>query len=123
MYFLSISELLVIYIIKNDACMCAYFLLVASPPPFTPESVFRVLLPVASKWLLLGEAFPLSEKRLEDITTTESDEICLKEMVDVYMLRTDLDHTWDEIANVLKKIGEYKLAAKIQQEQISTCMC
>ena len=103
--------------------MCAYILLVASPPPFTPESVFRVLLPIASKWLLLGEAFPLSDKRLEDITTTESDEICLKEMVDVYMLRTDLDHTWDEVVNVLKKIGEYKLAAKIQQEQISTCMC
>ena len=75
--------------------------------------MFFALLPVAFMWQAIGEAFPLSEKRLDDIGTTEGDEECLRQMIEAYMLRRDLSHTWDEVVNVLKKIGEDSLADKI----------
>ena len=82
-----------------------------------------VLLPVASKWQVIGEAFPLSEKRLDDIDTTEGDEECLRQMIGAYMLRSDLSHTWDEIVNVLKEIpvGEDSLADKIFEMHVAPC--
>ena len=76
---------------------------------------------MASKWQVIGEAFPLSEKRLDDIGTTEGDEECLRQMIEAYMLRSDLSHTWDEIVNVLKKIGEDSHADKIFKEHVAPC--
>ena len=84
--------------------------------------MFHALIPIASRWLALGEAFPLSEKRLDDIDTTEGDENCLKEMVDAYMLRSDLEHTWEDLVKVLRKIREDRLADKIYKEDIYPCM-
>lgn len=62
---------------------------------------------VASKWQALGEALSLDEDRLDEIyTNNEADEACLHEMLEHYMMRTDLQHSWEEVATALKKIGE-----------------
>ena len=80
-----------------------------------------VLLPVAAKWQVIGETFPLSEEGLDDIDTTEGDEECLRQMIEAYMLISDLSHTWDEIVSVLKKIGEDSLADKIFKMHVAPC--
>ena len=80
-----------------------------------------VLLPVASKWQAIGEAFKLSEGILDNIETSEGDEQCLWEMIEVYMLNSDLNHTWDEIVNVLKEIEEDRLAEKIFSVHVAPC--
>ena len=60
---------------------------------------------MASKWQSLGEALSLDEDRLDEIfANNETDEACLQEMLEVYMARADLNHSWEEIEGALKKI-------------------
>ena len=74
--------------------------------PFTLEYLLRELLPLASKWQSLGEALSLDEERLDEIfTNNETDEDCLRVTLEVYMTRPDLDHSWEEIQEVVRKIG------------------
>ena len=55
----------------------------------------------------MGEALSLDEDRLDEIfTNNETDEGCLQEMLEVHMARPDLNHSWEEIQEILKKIGE-----------------
>ena len=73
--------------------------------PLTSERLFSFLLPHASKWQSLGEALSLDEDRLDEIyTNNQTDEACLQEMIEVYMLRSDLDHSWEEIQAILENI-------------------
>ena len=79
---------------------------VPSPTLFTLEHLLHELLSLASKWQSLGEALSLDEDRLDEIfTNNETDEDCLKDMLEVYMVRPDLDHNWEEIQRAIKKIG------------------
>ena len=70
----------------------------------TVESLLSHLLPYASKWQSLGGALSLDEDRLDEIyTNNETEEACLQVMIELYMMRTDLDHSWEEIESAVKK--------------------
>ena len=78
-----------------------------SPVPFTIEHLLPELMCVASKWQALGEALSLDEDHLDEIfTNNETDEACLHEMLEHYMMRSDLQHSWEEVATAVKKIRE-----------------
>ena len=74
--------------------------------PLTTEQLFSFLLPHASKWRELGIALSLDEDRLDDevFPNNETDEACLQEMIELYMMRSDLDHSWEKIEAALQKI-------------------
>ena len=62
---------------------------------------------MASKWLALGEALSLVEDRLDEIfTNNENDEACLRVMLELYMKRSDLKHSWEEIREAMRKVEE-----------------
>ena len=64
-----------------------------------------MLLGYAPKWQSLGEALSLDEDRLDEIyTNNETNEVCLHVMLEVYMMRSDLKHSWEEIHAAIKKI-------------------
>ena len=66
--------------------------------PLTVERLFPALLYLASKWQSLGKALSLNKDRLDEIfTNNKTDEACLREMLKVYMMRSDLKHSWKEI--------------------------
>ena len=78
---------------------------VAVCEPITTERLFSFLRPHASKWQILGIALSLDEDRLDEVfTNNERDEDCLREMLELYMLRSDLNHSWEEVHTALKKI-------------------
>ena len=73
--------------------------------PLTTEQLFSFLLPHVSKWQSLGEALSLDEDRLDEIyTNNERDEDSLQEILELYMMRSDLDHSWENIQAALEKI-------------------
>ena len=72
--------------------------------PLTIEQLFPALLYLAPKWQSLGEALSLDEDRLHEIFTNETDEACLREMLKVYMMRSDLKHSWEEIKEAVNKV-------------------
>ena len=51
-------------------------------------------------------ALSLDEDRLDDevFPGNETDEACLQEMIELYMMRSDLDHSWEKIQAVLENI-------------------
>ena len=52
----------------------------------------------------MGLALSLDDDRLDEIfTNNETDEACLHEMLEVYMARPDLNHSWEEVQEALKK--------------------
>ena len=58
-----------------------------------------------TKSLSLGEALSLDEDQLDEIfTNNETDEACLEEMLEHYLQRSDLNHSWKEIEAALEKI-------------------
>ena len=78
--------------------------------PLTVEWLLSRLLPHASKWFYLGKALSVDEDRLKEIyTTNERDNDSLREMLKVYMARSDLNHCWKEIEAVLKMIKSSEL--------------
>ena len=86
-----------------------------APVPFTLEHLLPELLPHASKWQSLGEALSIDEDRLDEIyTNNERNEACLEEMLELYMARSDLNHSWEEIQEALKKIGEESAADQLE---------
>ena len=73
--------------------------------PFTLEHLLPELMPHASKWQSLGKALSLDEDRLDEIfTNNETDEACLEKMLEHYLQRSDLNHSWEEIEAALEKI-------------------
>ena len=94
----------------------------SSPTAFTLESIFTTLLPYASKWQSLGEALSLDEDRLDEIyTNNETDETCLQEMLEVYMMSPNLSHSWKKIQEALIKIGG-ELTKEIFCKLLCTCL-
>ena len=60
---------------------------------------------VASKWKSLGEALSLDDDIVDEIfTNNETDEECLREMLERYLMRSDLKHNWEEIEEALASI-------------------
>ena len=95
---------------------------------FTVENIFAVLRTIASNWRDLGEILSLKEDILDEISiNNNTNEACLQQMIKFYMMRSDLQHDWQEISNALLKIGEETLADVIshvslgeQQQNISS---
>ena len=49
----------------------------------------------------------MDEDRLDEVfTNNETDEACLQEMLELYMMRSDLEHTWDDIEAAERKVRE-----------------
>ena len=79
----------------------------SNPVPFTLEHLLPELMPHTSKWQSLGEALSLDEDQLDEIyTNNETDEACLQEMLEHYLLRSDMNHSWEEIETALEKINK-----------------
>ena len=79
----------------------------SSDLPLTVEKLFPALLHLAPKWQSLGEALSLDEDRLDEIFTNinnEKDEEYLREMLEVYMMRSDPKHNWKEIKEAVQKV-------------------
>ena len=86
-----------------------------SPIPCTVENLLPLLQPISDKWKKLGGALSLDEDRLDEIfTIANTNEDCLRDVLEGYMLNRDFQHTWEEIVAVLKEIEEVPLAVKIQ---------
>ena len=84
-----------------------YLISTETDPPFTVENIFPRLLSLASKWLALGEALSLDEDCLDEIfTNNDTDEACLHVMLEFYMKRSDLKHSWEEIREAMRKVEE-----------------
>ena len=97
--------------------MRAYFTLLVEtsniqlPILFTTENLFQKLVAIASEWKSVGEALSLHKERLDEISTTNGDnEACLREMLELYMMRSDLNHNWEEIGGALRNVGQEQLA-------------
>ena len=76
-------------------------------PPFTVEYIFPHLLSLASKWQAVGEALSLDEDLLDEIFTNNvTDEACLRNMLELYMKRCGLKHSWEEIREAMRKVEE-----------------
>ena len=95
--------------------------------PFTLEHLLPELMGVASKWQSLGEALSLDEDHLDEIfTNNETDEACLQVMLEVYLARADLDHSWEEIQAALKKIEDESALNLVEAAptivEVITCM-
>ena len=83
------------------------FISTETDPPFTIDYIFPTLLFMASKSQALGEALSLDEDRLDEIfTNNETDEACLRVMLEHYMERSDLKHNWEEIREARRKVEE-----------------
>ena len=55
----------------------------------------------------MGETLSLSEEQVRDINTdSETDEACLRAMVERYLLLTTVSHTWEEIDAALERAKE-----------------
>ena len=68
------------------------------PIPFDLEHLLPGLMGVASKWKSLGEALSLDDDIVDEIfTNNETEEECLREMLERYLMRSDLKHNWEEI--------------------------
>ena len=58
-------------------------------------------------WLSLGKVLSLDNNLLDKIfANNDRDEDCLQEMLQLYLARPDLNHSWEEIQEALKNIGE-----------------
>ena len=85
-----------------------------SATAFTIENLIQLLLAISSKWKLIGEALLLDKNRLDEIfRDKETDEVCLREMLEVYMMGTDLSHCLEGIESALRNIKEEQLADRI----------
>ena len=61
----------------------------------------------------------MDEDRLDEIfTNNETDETCLQEMLELYMMRTDLNHSWEEIEAAFRKIPSGKLHCKLEKDRL-----
>ena len=80
--------------------------------PFTLEHLLPELMGVASKWQSLGKFLSLDEDLLDEIfTNNERDEACLQVMLEHYLMRSDKNHSWEEIDTALKRISREETAA------------
>lgn len=69
---------------------------------------------MASKWHSLGEALLFDEDILDEIfTNNETDEGCLRDMLERYLEKSDMSHTWEEIEAAQKRINMEEHGIKI----------
>ena len=87
--------------------MMYVFFALCTDPSFIVEHIFPKLLSMASKWLAVGEALSLDEDLLDEIfTNNDTEEACLRVMLEHYMERSDLKHSWEEIREARRKVEE-----------------
>ena len=85
-------------------------------------NLLPLLLSIASKWLSLGEALSIDEDDLDIIdTNSETDEACLRDMLEFHEEKFDFKHTWEVMATALKQINEEGLSEKIKSLHIQPC--
>ena len=102
-----------------DCRVLLYLGHVTNHPPLTqpssinPENLFAALHPAMThKWNEFGESLGINEDLIDEIyTNSETDEECLKEILDVWIKKSS--PTWKEVADSLKSIGEKKLAESL----------
>ena len=67
-------------------------------------------------------ALKMDEDHLDQVfTNNESDEACLRDVLERYMDNGDYQHSWEEIVSVLIKIDEKNLADKIHGLYVYPC--
>lgn len=72
----------------------------------TLDQLFSQLMGVAYRWKSLGEALLLDEGILNEIyTNNETDEGCLHDMLERYMVRSESNNIQDEIDGALRGIN------------------
>lgn len=89
---------------------------------FTIDNLYDQLWSLRSKWQEIGKAMSLPEDLLDEIdTNNETDESCLRNVLEFYMQKCDLQHTWEEMHSFVKIVDE-NLADKIYCNHIQPCM-
>ena len=84
-----------------------YFDLGPPPSDLTVENLLPVLRGMASKWQSLGKALSLDEDILDEIyTNNETDEDCLRDMLEWYLMRSDSKRNWEEIDEALRRVKD-----------------
>ena len=82
-----------------------YYIHTVISQTFDLDHLVLHLLPMASEWRPLGEALSLDDDHLDEIYTNNmTDEDCLRDMLERYLLRSDLKHNWEEIEEAQKNI-------------------
>ena len=72
------------------------------------EHLLLEVIGVASKWQSLGKALSLDEDIIDEIyTNNETDEECLRDMLERYLMRNDVSHSWEEIEAALSSVREH----------------
>ena len=88
------------------------------PQPPTAESLLSIIHPIASKWEEFGKALQIDEDRLDEFfTNNEHDQLRLRHMLEYYFMNVHFKHTWEEVIQALREIGEYECADKIVREK------
>ena len=76
------------------------------------DSLFAVVHPAAAKWQQLGEVLGIDEDLIDEIfTNNETDEECLKDILDVWLKKSS--PAWKCVAVALQKIGEDQVAESL----------
>ena len=87
-----------------------YNMSTGTPPPLESVTVQRLychLLPLSSKWLSLGVALLIDKGQLDEVSrNNETDETRLLKMLELYMMRSGHNSSWEEIYSVEKKVRE-----------------
>ena len=89
---------------------------VTQPSLINQENLLDALHPaITHKWKQLGESLAIDEDHWDEIFTNgETDEECLKEILDVWIKKSS--PTWKEVADTVQMIGENKLAESLYTE-------
>ena len=82
--------------------------------PLTLETLFTELhLTVTDQWKKLGALLKIDEDLLDEIfTINETDEECLKAMLEVW-LQKSTNLTWKDVTHALKELGNVELAESL----------
>ena len=76
------------------------------------DNLFAALHPAMThNWKKLAESLGVDEDFIDEIYTIETDEECLKKILNVWIKKSS--PTWKEVADTLQTIGENKLAESL----------
>ena len=113
--------------IQSHDCMChtdVFPLHTSAPPPLpspsppSPDSLRSELHPLAGRWEDIAKDLGVDEDTIDEIfTINENNQLRMHDLVNHYFDNVHYEHSWAEIVQVLKNIGENKTADKITKDK------
>ena len=82
------------------------------------KDVFKLLLPLASRWKAIGALLGAQESDLDKVRHDEQEaEDCLRKLISWWLKQVDPSPTWKDLADVLETLDP-QIALKIRQQCI-----